>query len=419
MRLSVAANFDPRLPEALGGYPVHELFGKLPRDFVGGGRASYMLSPVSRRSLANHVAQAHRRGIQFNYLLNAACLNNLEWTGRGQREIERLLAWLARIGVDSITVSLPHLLELIKRRYPQFRVKVGVFAGVDGVQKAKWWEDLGADGITLASLVVNRNFPLLAAIRRSVACDLQLLVNTNCLQACPLASAHMVALSHASQAGPAAGGFLIDYCFLKCTQMRLREPVNYIRSDWIRPEDLHHYQALSYDRFKIAERDIPTPLMAARVKAYAGRRYEGNLLDLVQPYGFRDVKDSGRYYRHGLGWLLRFFFRPMLANPARILPLKRLADLLSMTRPAQGDPLVHIDNRALDGFMERFRERGCREEDCGECRWCHGFAAKSVRMDEGKRARALAACEDVFRALHGGSMWRYLPGRKVRRGGST
>jgi len=293
MRLSVATNFDPRLLEALEGYPVYEVFGKLPRDFVGGGRASYMLSPVSRRSLAEHVAQAHRRGIQFNYLLNAACLNNLEWTGRGQREIERLLAWLARIGVDSITVSLPHLLELIKRRYPQFRVKVGVFAGVDGVQKAKWWEDLGADGITLASLAVNRNFSLLAAIRRSVACELQLLVNTNCLQACPLASAHMVALSHASQAGHAAGGFLIDYCFLKCTQMKLREPVNYIRSDWIRPEDLHHYQALGYDRFKIAERNAPTEVMVRRVKAYTEGRYDGNLLDLVQGYGFACGNSAG------------------------------------------------------------------------------------------------------------------------------
>jgi hypothetical protein len=207
--------------------------------------------------------------------------------------------------------------------------------------------------------------------------------------------------------------------FLKCTEMKLRDPVNFLRSEWIRPEDLHLYEGLGYDRFKIAERDIPTPLMASRVKAYAERRYEGNLLDLVQPYGFRDVKGSGRYYRHGLAWLLRFFFRPMLANPARMLLLKRLADLLSMTRPAEGDPLVRIDNRALDGFMERFRERGCREEDCGECRWCHEFAGKSVRMDEGKRALALAACDEIFQALHDGSMWRYLPGRNGRRGGPT
>jgi hypothetical protein len=75
-------------------------------------------------------------------------------------------------------------------------------------------------------------------------------------------------------------------------------------------------------------------------------------------------------------------------------------------------PLVHIDNEALDGFMERFLEKGCRDEDCGECRWCHEFAGKSVRMDEERRARALAAFDDIFRSLHDGSMWRDLPGKK-------
>ncbi|MFQ5847005.1 MAG: peptidase U32, partial [Candidatus Methylomirabilales bacterium] len=136
MRLSVATNFEPELIEALNGYPVHELFGKLPVDPLGGGRASYMLSPLTKRGLAAHVREAHRHGIRFNYLLNAACLDNREWTRRGQRQIRTLLDWLVEMGVDAVTVSLPYLLDLIKRSYPQLRVTVGVFAGVDHVEKA-------------------------------------------------------------------------------------------------------------------------------------------------------------------------------------------------------------------------------------------------------------------------------------------
>ena len=235
MRLSVATNFEPELVDGLAGYPVHELFGKLPADALGGGRASYMLSPLSKQALAAHVRDAHRHAIRFNYLLNAACLDNREWTRKGQRDIRRLLDWLAEIEVDAVTVSLPYLLDLIKRAYPQFRVTVSVFAGVDHVQKAKMWEELGADCITLESLV-----------------------NTNCLQSCPFSQAHMVALAHASQAGHGSHGLLLDYCFLQCSRMKLGEPVNYIRSDWIRPEDLRHYEALGYDRFKLAERGAPT-----------------------------------------------------------------------------------------------------------------------------------------------------------------
>ncbi|MFQ5830745.1 MAG: peptidase U32, partial [Candidatus Methylomirabilia bacterium] len=79
MRLTVATNFEPDLLEALVGHPVYELFGKLPADPLGGGRASYMLAPLTKRTLAAHVRDAHRHGIRFNYLLNAACLDNREW----------------------------------------------------------------------------------------------------------------------------------------------------------------------------------------------------------------------------------------------------------------------------------------------------------------------------------------------------
>jgi hypothetical protein len=58
--------------------------------------------------------------------------------------------------------------------------------------------------------------------------------------------------------------------------------------------------------------------------------------------------------------------------------------------------------------MERFRKEGCRDVDCEECRWCHDFAAKAVRLDEGHRERALRAFDALFEALDGGAMWRYL-----------
>ena len=412
MRLSVAANFDPALVEAMRGFPVVELFGKLREDAVGGGRAPYQLARISRKRLADHVRHARRAGIEFNYLLNASCLGNREMTRAGQREIEELAGWLRDIGVASVTVSSPYLLKLLKTRYPGLKVRVSVFAGVDRVRKAQMWEEMGADCIVLDSILVNRELKALERIRKSVRCDLELLVNNNCLSGCALSPMHMNALSHAGQAWHGNRGFFIDWCFLRCTEGKLRDPVNYIRSEWIRPEDLHVYEELGYDLFKIAERDIPTPLMITRVRAYAGRRYDGNLLDLVQPYAFPGVKGNDPYYRRGLGWIARFFLRPGLVNPARMLLLKRLADLSYMTRPLAGEAPVRIDNRSLDGFLERFRESGCLDVDCGECRWCHEFARKSIRVDETYRARVLEAYEEVFRALHEGRMWKYLSGNE-------
>lgn len=407
MRLSVATNFDSALIEALKGFPVYELFGKLPVDPVGGGRASYMLSPLSKRALADHVREAHKQGIKFNYLLNAACLDNLEWTRREQRRIRRLLDWLAEIEVDAVTISLPYLLRRIKTHYPRLRVTVSIFAGVNHIRKAQVWEELGADCITLESLSINRRFELLAAIRKAVRCDLILLVNTNCLQACPFSRAHMVALSHASQAGHLSKGFFIDYCFLLCSRMKLADKVNYIRSDWIRPDDLHYYIDLGYDRFKLVERNIPTEFMLKRVRAYTQGRYDGNLLDLVQGYGFQRGYEPRRYYRRGLFWNLKYFLSPFLVNPARLLKIRRLAERQGMLSPLPGEPPVYIDNRVLDGFLEFFFTVDCSTRDCEECRYCHRVAERAVRIDPAFRDECLRQYDEVLGELHSGKMWDY------------
>src|SRR3989338_4353259 len=119
MRLSVATNFDDVLIDQLRDAPVYDVYGKLTSDVVGGGRSSYMLRRVSRRRLTQQIRAVHAAGFQFNYLLNAACLDNREYTREGQRQIRRLLDDLCAIGVDSVTVAVPYLLRLIKRSYPQ------------------------------------------------------------------------------------------------------------------------------------------------------------------------------------------------------------------------------------------------------------------------------------------------------------
>ncbi|MEW6721585.1 MAG: U32 family peptidase, partial [Thermodesulfobacteriota bacterium] len=215
MRLSVATNFDPALVEALRDFPVVELFGKLRQDAVGGGRAPYQLARISRRELAAHVEHARSAGIGFNYLLNASCIGNREITRAGQKEIEELCSWLREIGVESVTVSSPLVLRLVKTRFPGLKVRISVFAGIDRIRKAQMWEEMGADCIVLDSILVNREFATLDKIRKAVRCDLELLVNNSCLYGCSLSPAHMNALSHAGQSWHRNSGFFIDWCMLR------------------------------------------------------------------------------------------------------------------------------------------------------------------------------------------------------------
>ena len=146
LSLSVATNFDDGLLDAFSAYPVTEVFGKLSSDAVGGGRASFTLPPLSRRRFERHVEKARSKGIGFNYLLNPACMDNREFTRQGQREIEALLEYVETAGVSAVTISLPFLLPVIKKRHPGLKVRVGVYARVDGVTKARACPDFRVSG---------------------------------------------------------------------------------------------------------------------------------------------------------------------------------------------------------------------------------------------------------------------------------
>ena len=274
MKLSVAANYYCAIVSELARHPVDEVYGKLAADPFGGGRPSYMGTPLSWRGLRDYAAALDRYGIAFNYLLNASCMGNREWSRRWQRKLARLLERLESMGIRRLTVSTPFLLEAVKARFPGFRVKVGIYAQVDTPRRARFWEDLGADAITLESFSINRDLERLEAIREAVQCDLQLIANHPCLPNCALQPYHQNGFAHASDG---SRGLFLDYCFLGCSRRRLEDPSLLIKSAWIRPEDTAAYEAMGYTRFKLLERGIPSPELLKRVRAYAERSFDGNL----------------------------------------------------------------------------------------------------------------------------------------------
>lgn len=396
MKLSLAANYDSALIPELKAYPVEEVFGKLSSDFAGGGRPSYMGGSLSPRELARYVALLAENGIAFNYLLNASCLGNREW-GRGfQRKLTGLLERLGRMGVKRLTVSTPFLLEAIKTRFPEFFVKVGIYAQVDTPRRARFWEDLGADAITLESFSINRDFRRLTAIREAVRCELQLIANHPCLPNCPMQPYHQNGFAHGSDG---SRRLFIDYCFLRCTRHRLEDPSLFVKAAWIRPEDIAAYEALGIGTFKLLERNIPSGELLKRVKAYSRRSFQGNLAEILLPYGFKETP------RRGISWAASHFLRPLQLNPFRIRELHRLARRQGMLFPLGQSP-VQIDAARIPAdFIEGFRRRDCAVLECNRCRYCEEIAQRAVVVDEDFRRGAIAQFERIETAMSNGSLW--------------
>ena len=396
MKLSVAANYDSEMIPQLAGYPVDEVYGKLTFDAVGGGRPGYMGAALSEKDLEHYVRRLQENGIAFNYLLNSSCLSNREWTRKWQKKLLKLLEKISRMNIRRLTVSTPYLLEKIRKTFPHFSIRVGIFAQVDTPRRAKFWEDLGADNITLESFSINRSFKQLEAIRRAVDCDLTLIANHPCLPNCPMQYYHQDGFAHSSDL---TGSFFIDYCFLKCTYERLRDPSYLIKSCWIRPEDVVYYEQLGYHYFKILERDIPSSELLKRVHSYSVRRSPADLTELILPYGFKEPQKRQRL------WLIKNFFKPIKINPLKLKPLYDFVKKQGMLFPSE-QRLFHIDSSQIPvDFIRGFESRNCSELSCTECGYCQTIAARSVQLDENRRSELLERYDRIHNMLISGTLW--------------
>lgn len=391
-RFTVAYNGDIDLIPRLARYQeVESIFGKLAVDILGGGRPSFMLASATMDDVKKSVTEAHRCGIHYYYLLNSVCQSNLEWTRAHNKRLVEFIEQLDEAGIDGVVVATPYMLDLMKKRFPRIKVSMSTFCMTTSPTKAKTWEDLGADRIMVMQ-DMNRNFRILEQIRRAVSCELEIFATNMCLYQCAFPTAHMPAVAHASASRSATGGFYIDYCASQCAFKRLSDPVEFIKGRFIRPEDIHHYEDIGFDVFKLSGRAKSSEWLERMVKAYSERRYEGNLADLIT-YPYMSSKGEGT-----------------LDNPFRYLLKSRhinLSVLKTVGKIMEMRDMFSIDNRALDGFLDHFKRFDCDSAVCGtDCRYCHEIARETVAVDRTRIGTWLAMFREMFDMLADGRAFK-------------
>lgn len=374
MKLSVAANWDMGLIDGLADIPeVTSIYAKVPFDVIGGGRAGVVVPPVEWDFAATYVEAAQRRGLSFCYLINAPCLGNMEQFGEGQKRILSFVGQLIDIGVDSVSIANLAVVALIRRHFPDLSIRGSVLSWPTNLSRLKYQESLGIDPLIIPYSEFNRDFKMLEKIRTGLSCSTQLFANVACIYNCHHLAEHACSVGHASQLAqdnrrPQA---FFDFYLWQCTCRRLLHPELLLMSRWIRPEDIQVYEALGFDEFKIIDRSRSTDWLLRATRAYAARRYEGNLLDILSlellgdPTGFHrgiedQVQERMRHYTTGERQLMR-----------RMLKLRRR--LLNLE--------LSIDNGSLTGFLEGFRKIRCAETYCEDCGYCRRYADHAVRLD--------------------------------------
>ena len=333
-------------------FPVVDIYGTAPHSVVGAGRPSILLTDVNEEEITEYISKVHKNKMKFSYALNAPCMNNMEYDPHYHKELLKHLQWISDIGADNVIVTIPFLIQLIKEQFPKLKVRVSTISHVNSVNRAKFYESLGADEIT-PDVMINRDFKTLEKMRKAVKCNIVLLVTDGCLYECPFRLYHYNTLGHASQTYQQFERRYIDTCVLNCSIIKFTNPTEVIKCRWIRPEDLSHYEAIGINSFKIAGRMLPTSWIVRSVKAFSSRKYDGNLIDIIEGFSMA----MGDTYKN--------------------VPQEGFKETLGKESKSK----LFIDNTKLNGFIDFFKKQNCVAM-CDDCNYCTEWAKKAVHLEK-------------------------------------
>jgi len=328
-----------------------ETYGNITKGFfLSSGRSVEALPKIGFNELEEYIKFSKTNGINFNYTINSSHMGNREFDESQLKKIIKFIENLRNIGVENLTVTLPSIFELIKSLNYDFNLKVSVICQVTNANKALEYRNSGINRLVIDESII-RDFSELKRIRHAFGDGIEVIINAICSINCIYRMFHYNQISEDSL--HASNEKSINYYVHRCLIRRHENPGNLLRLGWIRPEDLHYYEAIGINHFKIQGRDNIINGDPVRVlKAYFNESYNGNLMKLL------DVFDS----------------------------------TMSFTS--------FIDNKKLEGFIKPFveNERFCKKY-CDQCKYCNNFAELCV--DKEKTNEIYSSATNFYKEFDG------------------
>jgi collagenase-like PrtC family protease len=352
---NLGCNFDERLLDGVDALNRESSVCRI-TDFYGAAREhawlsarpAYRIPDIALPQIRRFIADAHDAGVRFNYLLNTIYPGTKRDLSRRAGEIRDIVRWLIDSGVNCITVATPLIAGLVREVSPTVELEVSTIAHVDTITQIKIWHDHYGVTRVCGNLLKNRS---VTCLRRAAdyctrnGIRYELLANEFCGVG-TIGPGHSTThciyrdscyLCHAGNETREDDALMDRYPMARCMESR-KGARAWLKTHFIRPEDLRQYATLGISRFKLTGRTGTTPFILVVAEAYMKQRWDGNLLALWKP----------------------------------------LQTVATGASEQECELPAYIDNRQLDGFVDWWfmhPEQECANEICGEtCRHCDDYA---------------------------------------------
>jgi collagenase-like PrtC family protease len=290
---------------------ISEVYLPLPHDIMASGR-SYTLEENEnyRRLFEKQIERMHGMGLRVNVLAARPVLDIHDGIQSMLRAVVELKRLREKHGVEKVTIGNFAFLLMYGPvlKDAGYEIELSVLADVNSTEKVEFimrgYPFVGS--ICLYNNMMNRRCEMRALKDQFPALKLKILVNHACLYNCPSHVQHHTIYSNLLYENPSPAlekewdreiniKQLVPASKF-CQHFSAAFPVSLLRDTaFIRPEDLHLYDDC-LDIFKLSGREHPSEKLMNAVRAYCSRRYEGNLVDILDiPLKYTAAIDNTRF----------------------------------------------------------------------------------------------------------------------------
>lgn len=340
MKLIVTTNWEKDFLNKLDGFPVEWICGRLPVDLIGSSTLlPFNFRKINIKQLEKNIKKIHAKKIKFNYVMDAMCFNNIEYTDGGVQKVIKYAESIIDAGADSITVGQLFLMRVIKKISTKIKICINLSTTVAWFKSHIWHYDKEGVDYIIIPASLNRNIDYLQKIFTTIKAEPWLVVNSGCLSDCPFGSEHANFISHISNNSALLKN--VNYYNIKCSEILVKKPYYFFRSGWIMPEHLKRYEGIGYSSFVLIPNTKKTKGIVNVVRSYSKRQSGRSFVDLLSFMGKKAFIGS-----------------------------KKICDRLD----------ENLSVKLYDEFFKKFPNINCAENLCEECAYCTRQLKKKNRF---------------------------------------